>query len=362
MSGLIITPDLIIGKYFIRYERLNSLLNYAYSGMEVNRVNIFIDLYSIYHTVFSRSDRTNITNYVSFTSQIINLCAHYRTYFRSLGIYTKIFLISSYNVPVDSIALVPEYNRIMRDKLKNKTVMEMVDLNTGLLEIICPYLPDIHFLKTEFESSVLISSIIEKEMYSENSKVPIQSIILSSDFYPVQLTALLPNVSYLYPIKSYPNDNSMIIPPNTSSDAFQAFWSVILRKSSNSSSFNRVGSIAPSNYMLLAALNKFPDRCISLIYNVSTSCKLISQILGFDSIKLTPQSLFDLLPIESFNGVDLNLITNRYKVLDVQYQNILYSNSVESKTIHYENLEDNNAINLINDKYFRDNPIDIFRL
>jgi hypothetical protein len=99
-----------------------------------------------------------------------------------------------------------------------------------------------------------------------------------------------------------------------------------------------------------------------LIYNVSISCKLISQILGFDSIKLTPQSLFDLLPIESFNGVDLNLITNRYKVLDVQYQNILYSNSVESKTIHYENLEDNNAINLINDKYFRDNPIDIFRL
>jgi len=362
MSGVIITPDLIIGKYFIRYERLNSLLNYAYNGIEVNRVNIFIDLYSIYHTVFSRSDRTNITNHVSFTSQIINLCAHYRTYFRSLGIYTKIFLISSYNVPIDSIALVPEYNRIMRDKLKNKIVMDMVDLNTGLLEIICPYLPDIHFLKTEFESSVLISSIIEKEMHSENSKVPIQSIILSSDFYPVQLTTLLPNVSYLYPIKSYPNDNSMIIPPNTSSDAFRAFWSVILRKSSNSSSFNKVGSISPSNYMLLAALNKFPDRCMPLIYNVSISCKLISQILGFDSIKLTPQSLFDLLPMESFNGVDLNLITNRYKVLDVQYQNILYSNSVESKTIHYENLEDNNAINLINDKYFRDNPIDIFRL
>ena len=361
-SDIVITPEMIIGRYFIRYEKLHDLLNTAYNGLEVNTVNLFVDLYSIYHTTFSRSYRTTITNYISFTSQLINLCIHYRTFFRNLGINSKIFLISSYNIPKDSILLVPEYNKTMRDKLNNKVVGDMVDLNVGLLELLCPYLPDIHFIKTEFESSVVMNDIIRREGELDSTKTPIQSIILSTDLVPTQLSVLLPNVSYIVPIKSYREDNSIIIPQNRSSHAFKNFWRVITRKSQNSFSFEKVGSLSPSNFILLASINRFKDRDFSLLYNYSVSFKLISKIVGFDSIKLSPQSLFDMIPVEEFKGVDFNIIENRYKALDLQYQSILYYNSLEPKTLHYENLQDNSAINIINDKYFRDNPIDIFRL
>lgn len=362
-DDIVITPEYVLGRYFIRYDKLNELFHYAYNGMEVNRVNLFIDLYSVYHAVFSRSYRTTVKEYVALTSQIINLCIHYRTYFRHLGIYCKIFIISSYNIPQDSLQLIPEYNSIMVDKLKNKIIEEMVDLNTGLLEILCPYLPDIHFIKTDYESSVVMNHIIniENSIPSED-KAPIQSIILTSDLYPIQLAAQLPNVSYLHPIKTFKKDDSFIVPQNTLSDAKFQFWRAILRKFQNSFSYDRVGSISPSNFVLLAALNRFPDRCLNLLYNVSVSSKLISQVIGFDSIKITPQSLFDMVPREQFGEIDLDYIDRRYKVLDFTYQSILYNQSIESKTLHYENLEDSNAINLINDKYFKNNPIDIFRL
>lgn len=360
----LLTPEYIIGRYFIRYEKMNNLLHYAFDGLEVNRVNIYIDLYSIYHSLFSRSYATTIAGYVTFTSHLINLCIHYRTYFRHLGIDTKIFLVSSYNIPKDSITVIPEYNHVMRDKLNNQIMSEMIGLNTGLLELICPYLPDIHFLKTEYESSVLMNTLIDRELSIEPTDTkgrPIQSIILSTDLYPTQLAVLKPNVSYIYPIKSYKGDNTLIISQNASSHALFDFWPVILRKYQNSSSYRSMGSLSPSNFMLLAALNRFPDRCLPLIYNITTSSKLISQVPGFDSMKLTPESLFDFIPVETLK-VNPEVIINRYRVLDIQYQSILYSNSVESKTVHYENLSDNSAINLINDKYFKDNPIDIFRL
>lgn len=355
MNDIIITPENTIYKYFIKYSRLSELMHYAFNGLNVDSINIYIDLYSIYHTIFSRSLRTNITNYVSFTSMIINMCAHYRSFFKNLGVSTKIFIVSSFNIPRDSIALVPEYNYVMVDKLKNKLVGDMVDLNVSLLELLCPYLPDIFFIKTDYESTVVMNEIMNREN-------PDQSIIISSDFYPTQLVALRPNVSYLFPLKGYNTDDSLVIPQNQHSQTFKDFWSVIARKFQNSLSFERIGSISPSNLMLLGALNRFPDRCFKTITNITKTTRLISQCYGFDSIKLTPQSLFDLIKPSEFKNIDQELLVNRYKTLDISYQSILYSQSIEFKTLHYENLEDSNAINMINNKYFANDPIDIFRL
>ena len=114
--------------------------------------------------------------------------------------------------------------------------------------------------------------------------------------------------------------------------------------------------------MLLGSFNILKDRCFPNIYNINRSINLISRTLGFDSIKLTPQSVFDYDKDNSISEENRIHITNRYITLDVSYQSILFNNSIESKTLHYENLEDSNAINIINDKYFANNPIDIFRL
>jgi hypothetical protein len=355
MSGITITPESVMSKFFIRYEKFNEMMYFTFNGLNVNTVNIYIDLYSAYHSILSRSYTTTIKDYLAITSMSINLCAHYRAYFKSLGIATKIFIISSFNVPKDSIALVPEYNRIMIDKMNNGVMRDMINLNIELLELICPYLPDIHFIKTEFESSVIMNEIMNREL-------PDQSLIFSSDIYPAQLCALRNNVSLICPIKGFGTDNSFIIPQNTSVRAKETFWAGITRKFMNSSSFEKVGSFSPSNLMLLGSINLLKDRCLPNIYNINRSINLISRTYGYDSIKITPQSVFDYDTEGIISEENKILISNRYNTLDISYQSILFNNSIESKTLHYENLEDNNAINIINDKYFANNPIDIFRL
>ena len=356
MSNIVITPESVISKFFIRYEKLNQLVHTAFSGLEVNTVNIYIDLYSVYHTVISRTFSTTIKEYLAITSMTINLCAHYRSYFKNLGISTKIFIISSFNLPSESVRSVPYYNKTMTEKLQNTVMKEMVDLNISLLETICPYLPDIHFIKTDFESAVVMNEIMNRES-------PDQSLIISTDIYPMQLTAIRENVSYIFPIKGYQyKDESLVIPQNASIRAKNMFWSVIARKFANSSLFEKVGPLSTSNLMLLGSFNILKDRCFPNIYNINRSINLISRTLGFDSIKLTPQSVFDYDKDNSISEENRIHITNRYITLDVSYQSILFNNSIESKTLHYENLEDSNAINIINDKYFANNPIDIFRL
>ena len=355
MNGSV-TVESVLYRYFVRYDRLSELIYWGFKGSSDNTINIYIDLYGIYHTLFSRSYKTIISDYVSFTSLVINMCAHYRSFFKSIGVYAKIFLISSYNIPSDSLLLVPEYNKIMINKLQNTIVRDMVDLNTGLLELLCPYLPDIFFIKTNFESAVVMNRIMDLENQDT------ESLIISTDIYPIQLVAHRSKVSLLVPIKTYKGDESLLCPNNTHSEAKFSFWGGVIRKYLNSASFDKVGDISPSNLMLLASLNRFPDRCFNVMYNITKATRIISKIIGFDSIKLIPQSILEILDAKEFKNINMDLLLNRYRALDITYQKLLYDQSVESKTLHYENLEDNNSINLINSKYFANNPIDVFKL
>lgn len=353
-----VTVDEIMFRYFVKYDRLDQLIPYAFEGSDDIVLNIFIDLYGLYHTLYSRQYRTNVIDYTSFTVILINMCAHYRTYFKSLGVHTKIFLVSSFNTPKSTLDIIPEYNKTMVDKLKNNVVSEMMNLNLGLLDILCPYLPDIFFIKTEFESTVVINEVIDRE--NINHSIP--SLIISTDMFPLQLCAYRPNVSFLWPRKAYDGDMSIICPSNTSKTFQNDFWGVVTRKSGNSMSYEKVGMISPSNLMLLLALNHYKDRDFPIITNVTKASRLISQTIGYDSIKLSPQTVFELNKPSDTKNMDWGLIEKRYQALDIQYQSFLFKESLENSTLHYTNLEDPEAIRMINDQYFSNNPIDIFRL
>ena len=231
----------------------------------------------------------------------------------------------------------------------------MMELNLALLELICPYLPDIHFMKTQFESAVLMNHLID----IEGEAVP--SLIISTDIYPFQLCAEKENVTLFWPRKIFGDDNSYVICNKTHPEHFKSFWGGIERKLGKSEAFKNLRLISPSNFVLLAALTRFPDRNLQTIVNMTRGCNLISALPGYREVRLTPDILFELNP-KGVKNLDLEAITRRYKVLDIHYQSLLFNESLESKSIHYENLNDPDAVQRINDKYFKDNPIDIFRL
>lgn len=351
--------DTIFINMMTRYEALDQLIPFAFQGYDSTELNIFIDLYSIYHTMYSREFRTIVNDYREFTVLMIDLCAHYRTYFRYIGVKTNIFLIHSYNVPKNILSEMPNYNKTMQDKLRNNVVKDMVTTNVELLKVLCPYLPDIHFIETEFESSVLMYELIQREKRNP-------SLIISKDIYPIQLTTLFDNVAYLYPQKRYsretgPQDVSCIICPKSNKTHRESFWHVIAHKTGNIAREDIRGSLSTSNQVLIESMNLVKDRDIApCIINISTSVKMIYDTITGQEIALTPDYL---LSIPKFKYTDdLPVIKKRFAALNVVYQYEYFRNSIEKIKLHYENLVDPHALEMINSSYFKDNPLDLLRL
>lgn len=354
-----IPVDIIVAKYFIQYKRLSRLIGYAFSGSKANTVNLYIDLYGLYRTLFSRTYRTDVSDYTAFTSSLINMCVHYRAFFKGIGVYCNIWLISSYNVPEINKKFVANYNKVFTDKLGNKMVKDMIELNSDLLEILCPYLPNIYYIKTEFESSVIIKHIIELELKKGNNN---PNIILSTDIYPVQLCAEYNDTVFLRPIKSFGTDESVITTPKGTPDAKITFWSIICRQRDKLVSNENAIAISPSNFALLESLNRFPERYLENILDIRSSSKIIYSAVGESDIKTNPDMLFTMVP-DLYNRVPKAKIDSRYNVLDIDYQYYLFTEmSSESMTLHYENLSDPDALEMINSQYFSKNPIDLLRL
>jgi len=353
-----IPVEMFMTRYFIKYTRMDQLIQYAFAGSSATKIDLFIDIYGIYKSIFSRHYVTNITDYTVFTSTLINMCGHYRTYFKKLGVQTNIFLVSSYNIPEINSKFVAGYNKIFKEKINNKLIYDMVEQNIQLLEIMCPYLPQIYFIKSEFESSVAIYNIIKKEK-SYGRDVP--SIIISADSYPIQLTTILDDVAYIRPKKAMGEDISEIICPKSHFQHQISFWRMICQEKDEFVLNESTVCISSRNYVLLAALNRFPDRGITALVNFTKANKIINSITNGSDITVTPDMLTSA-DESLITGLPLQLVESRYKALDVLYQDIIYNDSSEPLELSFIDLEDNNAIQLINDQYFSLNPIDIYKL
>lgn len=353
-----IPVEVFMARYFVKYKRLDQLIQYAFAGSKARAIDIFIDIYGIYKTIFSRHYTTDVTDYTAFTSTLINMCGHYRSYFKYLGVQTNIFLVSSYNIPGLNEKFVAGYNRTFMEKFKNKLIYDMVEQNIQLLDILCPYLPQIYFVKTNFESSVAMYNIIKKEKASGRD---VPSIIISSDSYPIQLTTLFDDVAYIKPKKSMGEDTSEIICPKTHPEHQNSFWRIVCQEKDDFVLNESAVLVSSRNYVLLSALNRFYDRNIKAIVQFGKANKIIYSITNGADVLVTPDML-NRADESLISGIPLHLIDSRYKALDVLYQDIIYAESQEPLTLVFTDLSDNDAINLINDKYFSKNPIDIFKL
>ena len=350
MNNSYVSTQIIITANFVKYNTLNELIHHMFSGSKATDINLYIDLYGVIKTLFSDSYRTDISDYTASTSTILNMCGHYKSFFKAMGVKAKIFLIFSYNVCEINRKLFVDYNGSFFKKLDNKLIRDMVELNNNLLETICPFLPDIYFLKTEFESSVLIDYLISIGNYNPN-------LIISKDIYPIQLTDLHPNTGYIKPKKLNSEDVSSCISPKENPYHIDDFWDTYCRRASPYISKRSI-SIHPVNFPLVASLTKFPERNMKSLINLATANKLISNIVGGEPIKLSVNSLGE------FGNVNfpIQIAEGRFKSLDIEFFRNIYKDSVESKMINLQDLNDSASVNMICSEYFKNNPVDLSRL
>ena len=352
--------QIIYGSY-VKIDRLSQITYETFSNTsiaEATELNIFIDLYSTLHPIFSEHYRVNIDEYSSITSGIINMCGHYRTFFKRLGVKTKFFLVFSYNTCDINRKFIAGYNESFFRKSQIKMFNELAENNFDMLNIICPYLPDIFFVKSEknYESSVIIANIIE----TLNDGNP--NLIISRDIYPLQLCALYPYTSYLYPKKSREyGDVSIMIPLNEKSNFRESFWNLYSFSKQNQFKSENLYNISPLNFPLVASLNGFLPREITTLYNIHTTKYILNIITNGLDIKISELSNENIYNDEIVDNLNLSIINSRLKALDINFALSYYKIDNESK-YNFINTYDIGAINHINSKYFSNNPLDINKL
>ncbi len=354
-----IPMESIIGTSFVRMTRLSQLVQDTFRGSNATEINLYIDMYSIVKSLYSNSHNIIITDYRSFTSTLIEMCIHYRTFFRSIGVESKIFLVMSNNIPEVNTKLCPTYNNSMKIKIGSDShITELINDNCDMLGILCPYLPDIHFVRSTFESSTIIDSIINKEIVMGNTN---PNIIISKDTLPLQLLYMYDNTVLLRPKKSAGEDVSVMISGGEDPVSIANFWKFYsdIRDLKTS---NIPELIHPCNLALLMAMTTVPERNLKSVINAASARKYILNCVGMNRIKCSVQTIYDTnANMES--KVASTIIESRYKALDLQFQREIFNSSVESKFIlNYKNLNDPEAVKSINNKFFVKNPINLDKI
>lgn len=347
---------IIYGSY-VKMDRLQEIVFRTFSNTsiaEATHLNVFVDLYSTLHSVFSEHFRVNIENITDITSGIINMCGHYRKFFKGLGVSTTFYLIYSDNICDFNRKFVANYNELFYKKSQIKMFRDIVDNNLELLNTICPYLPNIHFIRSiaNWESSVIMANIIE----TINDGNP--NLIISRDLYPMQLCALYPWTSYLYPLKFRGQDLSLMIPLNEKPNFREEFWTLYIKDKLNKPKMD-LDQISPLNFSVIASINGFNCRGLNLLYNLSMAKKVILGISNGEDIKISD---FQLLNDENAcKMVNVQQVIQRMKALDVSFALPYYKQDPESK-YKFINLNDPGTINMINAKYFEKNPLELQKL
>lgn len=352
--------NIIYGAY-TRQEVLRDLVYKTYGNSsiaEATKLNIFVDINSIIHSLYSEHNRILYDNITDISAGLINLCAHYRSFFRYIGVDTRFFLINSLNTCDINSKFVAEYNMDFKRKIQVTNILSLIKNNMSLLKILCPYLPAIYYVDSEqqFETAVIIAYIIEK------LNDPNPNLIISRDIYPIQLVTKYRWTSYLCPSKNRLSNNgtadtSWMVPINEKENFREEFWKAI--SIYRNCSYNLLKDMSPINYTLYASMIKAPERYLKPLVHNSAAKKLITSMVGSEDVKI---HLSQIMNNPEFQNYPLAQIEARYKVLDVDYILSIYRNSPEAKQLQFIDLEDIATVNKISAKYYSNNPLELQKL
>ena len=293
------------------------------------------------------------------------MCAHYKYFFsRKYNVKSTIYLVAGKNIPQVSELIVPNYNFVMKSRNNgplHSIMDDMVRINFDIMKILAPYLPDVHFIETEFETSVAIANIISKQ---ENPYVP--NIVISKDIYGIQLVtnSRFNNTSFIMPFKVMNDKNTMddisvIIRSTLDKNTWSDFWNFIIHHRNAKQLPNVL--INPANISPILSLSGLPERSINSLMHFKTIYGMIQQIMGEDGSQCSIETLYSSFDIDS--KIPRHIAENRFHTIDIIYQlDAIYSSSSEALLLKFENKQDPETVRKICDKYFASNPISLDKL
>lgn len=335
---------------FIKYTALRNLVALEFSQSDAEEVNVYIDLHQMLLPVFRC---LRIQDYNIISSAVINYCAHIRAYFRTRHrVESNIILVFSYNTSSNNTRFCAEYNSHYKLRMQsNDKIMEAVDYNLDILKILCPYLPDVYLKIGTVEPSVIIHDLATNVFNNGNP-----NIVISASHYAYQLPAYTPNTV--------------------------VFRKKITAKEDTSYSYNFINAINAYIYetrnlqveyvlntkmiSLVMVLSGLPKRNIKSLFDIGKTLGIVSNMP--ESCLGDPELMYSFIndylkSSKSKSSLDYSEFYNRYKAIDLLYQHKMYGLLPESKEMSFlQRFQDPETLKAINDKYFKNVPLDLQRL
>lgn len=350
-----VVGDHLLISHYIKYDRLTELINKEFYNSGYDKVNLFIDAYSMIKSVYGLKP-SQFTDKFSMASCIINACAHYRQFFWSrYKVTTKIWIVYSnmYQSILEANTFCSGYGNIMTSE-NNPEMDSYIMSNMNVLDIICPYLPDIQYIITGFEPGLIFGQIAKN--YPD-----IPNIIVSKDPWNLQVVGNMPNVYMLRPIKRNGEDLSVLI---SAMNVLEYY--VSLRKVDYPQDKLRPSEIHPSFISFIMAVTKFPERNMKSIHNLSSILKYLNTTI--DKLHVMNQPIYDIKGLcESIikaNKVNLKSyeIGLRYNAMAFNPCLFRYFTSTYKTNSEINNLHDPNSLKRLNETYFSKVPLDLMSL
>jgi hypothetical protein len=347
--------EAILYSYYIRYDKLKELTLTQFKNSSSDTVNIFIDMYSMLKPLYNRD---LIGCETLFTSNILNLCAHMRSYYKTRhDVNTNIFIVFTSNT------IRVEQSCASDSVMPNPQRDSIISYNNTLLKMLCQYIPGVYFITGTVAPSIMIGNLIPKVQTINPTKI-VPNIVITKDLLSWQLVTIYPETCIFRPRKTNSEDTSFCV--NESNVMY--LW----KQSVNRCKGVPETLLPPQMLSMYIAYTMFPDMNLRSYYTPKVADQKILSNVNNSLIKFGynfPDAVKDVLHADCkpcYQDVygTVNNLEIRYNMVDLFRMIGRYQTSmIESKdnTFLIDKL-DVDSLKEINDKFFIKNPIDIIRL
>lgn len=355
------TPEqVLVSNYFAKYPVLKQMTAIAFTGSTAEEVNIYMDITKMVSHLYN--PYVSIQHPLSIAAAILNLCAHLRTFYRTFyHVESTFFLVYSNMSNTYNCNLIPDYNKANLDKMEaNIVTTNAINIAMGALKELCPYLPNIYYREDIHEPMVVIYDTIKKEELSGNIN---PNIIITKESLAFQLPAMVPNTAIF--IDDKPSESFQVV---THDNVIASYLYATGRRQilEQPETLKKLALISPEKLGALITLTNLPSRGVKSIFDIN---KAINTLYRLNSNGQLPDGYINntnYLYSCIFNGltkISLEMFVLRFRAIDLIANHLYFMTTPFANHVEYkQDLNDPEAVQAINNDYFKDTPIDLNRL
>lgn len=340
----------ILYSQFIKYDRLGELIHNQFKGSTATEVNLYIDLQQMWSSVMSGYSIKDMAAVAAIT---LNQCAHYRGFFKKIGVNTKCILVWSSNLNFDAINICPEYNyKYLRAYNVNKAFNELTEFNRSILRLLCPYLNDIYFVESEVEPTIMVNELMQNVFTTG------ENIFVSKSLYAFQLPAYTNAITLVKHKVTSPAIMDASICVNKD-NCISSYIFEVRKKDTNGQ------PLSPLFMSTVMAMVGIPTRSIKRLISYDRVYKILENLdsVMYPDLVMMYSVMHNYMTKKEAEALPFEVFESRVKAIDLGYQTRLYKAKPQSMYRSYlTRLNDPDKVKAINNNYFIDNPIDLQRL